>query len=255
MKLFNNIYIDLDSLLDTRLGIISMLDETAVEAMVKAGHYWTRVYDDWEVLTEGKVTNTAFNEAWEQRTNEVLRASMLTEIFGPLRNILTLYTQNIKEGHVDKPLCMTVNMYPYTLSDDEQEGISEALKYHVGADFSVFFVSITDDELTPALLFSRYDAAFMYHFHKWIVKHGFALANQPTPDFVLMVPRLFTKDPTDLSQDAQKDEFLVTALQLRYYINLEFIGSHCFSMLHPYVLRPQDGGEPPATTAETPSPE
>lgn len=255
MKLFNNIYIDLDSLLDTRLGVISELDPTALEYMIKDGRYWARVYDDWSTLTDGRVSDEQFTVAWDNRTHETLKASMLTEIFGPLRNIMTLYTQNVKEGHVEKPLCMTVNMHPYGLSDDEQEAIAEALMYHVGARFEVFFVSIGPDELTPTLLFSRYEAAIMYHFHSWIVKHGFALANQPTPDFVLMVPRLFTKDPTDLTQEAQKDEFLVTALQLRYYINVEFIGSHCFSMLHPYVLRKRTSEDDSSETpVETPSP-
>lgn len=255
MKFFNNVYIDMDSLLDTRVGVLNQLDAGVFKVLVDDGRYWTRTFDDWTMLTGGRVTTEQFQAQWEKRDTETLTHSMLTEIFGPLRNILALYTQNLIEGHVDKPLALTVNIHPYTLTDDEQEGIVSAIQYHCGHDLNVFFISTSVDDLTPKVLMEHYDAAVMYHFHDWLVIHGFAVAAAPTRDFTIMAPRLFTKDPVDLTISQKKDIFTMSELQLRYYFNMMFIASRCFSILHPHAIRDREDPPPPSDDEETPSPD
>ena len=75
------ILIDIDTLLDTRLGLLHTLNPEAVKRVVVNDRYWLRDYDDWEVLTEGLVTKSQFDDAWKQRTTDILQHSMMTSIF------------------------------------------------------------------------------------------------------------------------------------------------------------------------------
>jgi hypothetical protein len=230
--------IDLDSLLDTRLGVIAALDSHSASHLVTSSRYWERERNDWERLTNGRVTNEQFEEAWKARTGDILPLSTMTGIFLVVINLLMDFQKVVAEGIVDDDIRIEVNIHPYVLSDDEQEAILGALKRLFYKELVITFCDWSLDALTPQELITRYDGAFMYDFVPWMKRHAFALAKCRAPDFCLMVPRLFEKDVDQLTMEEKQNATLVFRAWLHLYMSIDFIEPKWFSMYRPGIDTP-----------------
>ena len=227
------IYIDLDSLIDTRIGLLNMIDSDTVKHVVTSTRYWYRQHTDWEVITGGRVTNKTFESRWKERTADVLPHSMMTNILGPLKSITVLNEVNLIDGISTDEFVLTINVWPYKLGVDVLDSLTSAIRHYLFDSLPITFVDNDMNEYTPQRLVEDYDHAFMFDFHWWIKKHAFDLAKVRSRDFTLVVPRLLEKDPSDLTQDEIKSEIFQFQMILRYYINIEFIDAACFSMVRP----------------------
>lgn len=236
--------IDLDSLLDTRLGVLASLNQDAASLLVKSNTYWDRDRNDWTSLTNGLVTTDAFEEAWSLRTGDILPLSTMSGIFMVAISLLTDFQQNVAEGLVNDDIRIEVNLHPYTLSDDEQEGLKEALQAMFYKGLVITFCNWSKDTLTPSELISRYDAAIMYDFIPWMKRHAFGLAKIRAPDFNLLVPRLFERDVSQLTMEEKQNEILAFRMWLHLYIDVDFIEPRWYSMFRPGIDKPTENDLP-----------
>lgn len=227
------IYIDIDSLLDTRLGLLNSIDPEATKKVVSSTQYWYRNHTNWDVITNGRVSNEVFEKHWKERTAAILPHSMMTNILGPLKSITVLNEINIMDGISTDEFTLTVNIWPYRLGVDVLDSLTEALHHYLFGDIPITFVEHDMNNYTPQMLVKDYDHAFLFDFHWWVKKHAFDLAKVRSHDFTLVIPRLLEKDPSDLTQEEIKSELVQFQLMLRYYINIEFIDVACFSMVKP----------------------
>lgn len=236
MALIKRVLIDLDCLLDTRLGLINHLNPEVASRIAKQEHYWSRDFTDWELLTEGEITNEQFNTAWKERGNDVIKQSMMTSIFLPLESTLATHRINKEEGLSDFDVALVINEWPYTLSDDVHDAIKEAVRFHLSGNPLVIFTRTSLDELTPQHMVDNYHQVYMFDFLPWIKRHGFALEKIHAPDLTVVVPRLFDQDPHDLDTEQKKKDIFFFQMITRYYFELQFIEVEYFSMFRPDVL-------------------
>jgi hypothetical protein len=227
------IYIDLDGLLDTRLGTLSLNNPEAAVQVVKSDAYWDRDYTDWHRFSNGYVDNDTFNHWWVERDRRVLQESVVTGIITVLMRLLTEYSQNQKEGTVEEDVAVEINIAPYDFSDDEMDELTAILREATYSELPVLFSSRPLDELTPEFIREQYGAVILFEFHAWIRHHHTALVEHRCRDITFVVPRLFEQDPQRLSDEQRRDEFIAFRLGFLDHLELEFIDANWFSMFRP----------------------
>ncbi len=154
--MIRRILLDIDALLDTRLGLLSQMNPDAASRLVQSNAYWERDYTDWERLTRGGVSNEEFEAAWVKRDIEVARQSIMTGIIPVLMRIMAEYDQNMRDGVVKDDLALEVNLYPYEFTDEEIEELTEILKGVFYQDLTITVCSRPLNELTPSVLNEHY---------------------------------------------------------------------------------------------------
>ena len=231
------ILVDLDAIQDTRLGTLARIDPTLPRLMGQ--RYWDRLSDDFETLTQGKVTNRSFQEAYKSRNTETLKQSIASGTVHYL-GLCTRTLQSMGTGpeQIDD-ICVTVNLYPYTLSEGEQESLIEALRTFLALSTKIDVINKSVKELTPQYLNQNFDAYILYDFNEWDSHNRTNLIRNPMPEFTLMAPALFLpgKEPT-LEEVTDEDghvydPFKVVQMALYEWVILEHFPPAMFSMLHP----------------------
>lgn len=225
--------IDLDTLLDTRLGVLSRLDKDAAVAVATNPNYWLREHNDWAQLTEGRVTNEAFEAAYLARTKADLQASVMSGIFLVLMRLFVDHNRMRTEGQDGQDVALEVNIHPYELEDEELEELTQILRSLFYPDLPLSFCSRPLEELTPQVLRERYNAVVLYDFHRWIKLHGVALSEHRCPAVSLIAPRLYETNPARLTQERKQEEVTAFRLLMLDMINIDFIDVEFFSMFRP----------------------
>ncbi len=228
----------LDAHLDTRLGTIARLSQVAAERVISNPEYWTRENEAWEYFTQGLVTDEQFNEAYAERggvnTHATLGASVRTSIAPFLLKLLT--DDNINRlnqmGDPDDVVCLSVNYWPYNLSDNELEWLRDIMHEMYGQTTMIELISVSMEELSPGFLNENFAACVMYEFHEWIKMHAVALSDIRINCFNFIGPKIFEADVSQLSIDAKVqilNSFRMTKL---LHMDFEFIDAKYFSVFN-----------------------
>lgn len=237
--MIRRILISLDALLDTRLGVIANINAEAAKNLVRSMDYWERHYDDWYKLTGGLVTNEQFRDAWLVRgganTRKTLDACFETGLSPFLYQCLAEADINMASGMtpMDEEIGLAINVYPYDLSFGERRMIIDIMQEKYGSELPVMIVSHPIEEMTVELLSSGYGMLIIYDFAEWFKYHHVAIVGTLMSDFVVVHPKLFDRDPSELSIEQQKDEFLKFRLATQHNMDINYIDSGYFSLVNP----------------------
>lgn len=225
------LYVDIDSLLDTRLAVVSGIDPQAAVTAALDSQYWLREHTDWSVLTKKAITNGQFDTAWGERTTETLANSVVTGVPTVLQQLLYDYHKNLSSGAVTDDISLEINLAPYDLNTDERDGLEEIIRELLFDDLSITFCYRPLSELTPEVIYQRYSAVVMFEFHDWIRTHHETLMQWPCKEVSFIVPRLFERNPEVLNKDGKEAEIALFQMAMLDHMNVEFIGVDWFSML------------------------
>lgn len=195
------LFIDLDSLLDTRLATLARLNPLAASELVKRdSDYRQRDMDDWDRLTDGAVSNEAFREAYAKRDKETLKLARPTNAVKLIHQISrALAEQAIFEPDVDRTK-IAINTYPYDLSPQEEEMIVGAVMVYCSIAAEVVAVNYSLEELTPAKVKEEWDGVVLYDFDHWLSLHTNELNTVRMPTHTFVSPALFVKPVGDYSE-------------------------------------------------------
>lgn len=222
--------LDIEALLDTRLGLLRQFGEEIALAVAQNPDYYARERDDWSVLTDGAVTTEAFNEAWEARDGTVLRASHQTGIHQFLDHLVGMYWQNLAEGLVEDDFVLVVNTHPYTLDTAEQNELAGILQHTLMPSIQVEFVRYSLSELTPMVLSEHFDALILYEMARWVRIQGFNFPKCPCKGLDVIGPRLWDKDPSGLTLEQKKMDIQKFQLLMLEWLPIDFIDPEYFSL-------------------------
>jgi len=221
----NIILVELDCLLDTRIGTLSLLDDKAAAALLSE-KYTHRVSDNWEFLTDGAVTNEAFNQRYQQRDKDVLKASRPVNLITFLPKLLNDLEKQALSEPITKDLTLRINTYPYKLTVMERRIITECIyEQYTSAYTKVDVVDIAPDKLTPRYLREEVAMVIMYDFNRWLTLHIDQLAANPLPDTHMVIPALdYTLDNhRKVFHGGNSPLFVYPHLALEFILS-EFIG-------------------------------
>lgn len=229
--------LSLDVLLDTRLGVMSNLNKKAAEALVMNPNYWERDYDDWFALTGGLVTNDQFREAYELRgganTAKTLNESFETGMAPFLYRLLAEADINMMDGmtkHTDE-IGLAINVAPYVLAPNERAELVRIIQEKYGSELNVKLVDYHLHELTVERLADEFGGMLIYEFAEWFKYHHVAIVGALMSDFNVVHPKLFDRDPAELTLEERKQDLFRFRLVTQHNMDINYIDSRYFSLI------------------------
>lgn len=246
------VLIELDAILDTRLGILNMIDPSiAIEALENG--WRTRQHNDVSVLTD-KITNEEYKKLWEERNEEVLVHSRPTTFIFELTRMAQELEENIvlDKGRIDDG-CFIINFYPYTkLTVEEKNDIISIVKGYVGDAIPVKHTCIEPTVLELGWLKENNILTYVVNdYGKWFNEAMHPSKGQkcmvPYPKLTVIAPSVMdNKDGLKNLTAADKDligkqsPFHVFTIFWAPLLGIQFYPVELFSVLDLSILR-EDG--------------
>ena len=228
--------IDLDMLLDTRIGVLSHQFPDQFETIDMAG-YLNRKTDKPYEYVKG-VSAEEWRTAWQRRDVEDLKYSVPTEFLMSLSLMLETLVKQAMTLPVASTVSVDINLYPYVLSDAVIADIASCVKHYVGDAVGVGTVRLRPEQINPNLLKAKYSALVTYSFNDWYSGNSEKLIKTPIPDVTILTPLFYLdKVPSDQEVTYGKDQLVIRPedgirMALIEYIQIAFIPTRQVSMVH-----------------------
>lgn len=163
-KYNNKVLVSIDALLDTRLALLGLLDRRLAHSLLSSDKYNTRYFDEF-----GYIGNNMFKRYYQFRGNNVMKNSFMTNIFTLVLTEIEYLTAKFVELGISKKTFIDVNIYPYTLTEEEKSLFIETLMvYNIIDTCDIQIVSISSIDLTMEKVSNDYDTVFLYDAVSWL---------------------------------------------------------------------------------------
>ncbi|WP_257292756.1 hypothetical protein [Endozoicomonas sp. ONNA1] len=234
--------VNLDALLDTQLGAVSLLHPQAPDILIEKG-YHNRTTNELWTLTE-YFSEKDFKKLWENRDQRVLAKSAMTNLIFFIQRCIVQVVKGAKETHSDPVIYVDINTHPYQLADDEKEAIMSILGCYLGTMVKMKCVDIPASVLTPGYIKNNWEGIFYTDFEGWFAQHHKELVTQPIPRVEFFAPEIACGDLAVIENLEKETEgelpspFRALEFLLVEYLALHFIPIREFSLVtiaHPGV--------------------
>ena len=233
------ILIELDTLLDTRLGTINLLNSDWGSKLASSD-FRHRLSDDFNMFVP-QIDMKLFKQTYSKRDWRVLANSAPTEFSADLKRILDELLYDPKRLNPDATTEIHVNTYPYDLTDEEKIAMVESLHEITGTIFYIKLVSIPPYTITfETIKTNNWVALFIYDL-------GLLLQNMITMDSirgklrcnnVMVYAPHISFDFDELKKTVEEttaagerfEPFMHTSLILSPFIAVEFVSSEYYSL-------------------------
>jgi hypothetical protein len=221
-----NILVELDAILDSRLGTLYSIYPDKIDNILKNG-YHTRIIDKFSLLDKS-VDDKKIEEAYHNRNVDILANARITEFAAVLKGIsLSMESEAITTPFIEGSK-VTVNIYPYVFTVEWIEKLKDLVKNHLGVLTGVDVVSLPPESLTPSFIKHEFDMVVLYNFQKWLKENQKALLEVKTPAVVMLAPAIYEILPP---KGTEIDPFLDVELSLAEFIKIVFVDVKYFSVI------------------------
>lgn len=226
-----DIYLDLDTMLDTVMGTLAKMGTEHAVAALNSGRYHKRMIDEFDNITKDQ-----FREEYAKRDIDTLKLSVLTNMVYFLRRLVkdSLISAIIHQ-RVEK-MCFTVNVYPYDFDDPGLvEMLIACIRFHTYSTSSVRIVSIPPEELTPEYCAKNFQIMIKYDWISWVDKHKTYFEKKGIPGVTVVVPEIFydavpTPEDIDRLDLKKKNPFRMTEEVVAPLFRMKHMPVSLFSM-------------------------
>lgn len=224
------IMVQLDALLDTRLGTLSRINPEGIEALVLSG-YQSRKVD----FFQGYDTQQ-FNEMYAKRDKETLMLSIETKMFLLLGKLVDVLDEQTILRPYHTGVEVVVNTHPYALDEEDKVTIRNTVDYWTKGMAPIKIVTIPPKDLTPEFCKGNYSALVMYDFVEWLTMHIAAFEHTRMVDVTLYVPAILkmaneSTHQADLEHHIKTSAHPFEALEwlTKMFFYLEIVDADMFS--------------------------
>ncbi len=220
----NNILVDIDSLLDTRLALAMFLDEKSVSEYVKSKKYYNRVKDNY-----GDISYDIFKPLYKLRNKKILEFAIPTLLIDLIKKHYGDIVTDIKNIENNK-VTIFLNIYPYDFNITEQDIIKKIISDKIPS-VNIKIVSMSLLELQPLWIKENISTVFMYDTLEWLELHTAItnLINTPLLDTLFIAPAIVTGNLT--TKKINKELFHNIIATSSLVVDLNFIDVKYFSCL------------------------
>lgn len=233
-ELQQNLLIDLDTLIDTRFGLIYQRFPKAFRKL-DVYEFCTRNHNRlWELVGCDEKT---WKAQWEKRDVATIESSKPTSLLLHLKEIIVARYAQGKTSPVHHPLTITVNTFPYRLSKEALDEVKESVKAWTYSDIEVHTVYLTPATLTPDTIKTNYQSLFIYDWVEWMTIHRDALKSCKIPTVTFHVPSYIYDNSPELMEAAMRsdvDPFAQMARYLSEYLAVEVVKPELFCLPTPH---------------------
>lgn len=231
------ILVELDALLDTRLGTVAGLNPDGALTLVKSPEYYRRQLDDFQSLIG--LPKADFDAAYRARDLETLKRSRLTGIT-PFLDTWVRELEGLERSspHVEN-VEVHINIAPYEMDEEERTTLLTTVMARIGRETAAKIVNIPLSELTPTHCRREYTGMVLYNFREWMELQAEAFMTVKAPQMVVTAPTLYRDHlPTDTEIGEMQVEgmgylspFTITQMLFSEMFSLELIPTKIFSVL------------------------
>lgn len=197
MTTSHQVMVELDAILDTRIGTVSVLD-AALACVLVEGEYAKRSYDFFKTMSS-VFTAEQYETAYKNRSHNVLEQSTETPMLDFVGDMILSQMQEKTSPISEQTYCIILNTAPYNLMEHEKAELRTLLSVKIPMAHQVNVVSIPMQWLTPDYFrANRINTYITYSAKDWLQLFHPALEKTPMQSFHLVGPEL-TDGPVDVS--------------------------------------------------------
>ena len=225
-----NVLIDLDALLDTRIGLLRTRFPSQVPTVDMAA-YVDRHKNNLPELFG--VNKNEWDAAWASRDVAVVKASHATVMAKTLGRLLAPHKVRGDVSPIHDRLHLFINHWPYKLSEELLEEFTVAITELTIEGTLVTMVSYAPGDLTPKLVGDNYNAMILYDGIAWMDAQKDALASHRIPRVTLYTQGVIIDDDPELLAHIEResiDPFVRVKQQLAEYFSLHWWKPSYFSL-------------------------
>lgn len=172
----HEIYVTIDSIMDTRLAVLGQLSPALAERLLSSGDYFNRDHNCFSVY-DPTFDDTAFERAYKTRDVSILKQAMSTEIVPMLMDMVMRYRVGKDIPGDEMQVNITLNVWPYALSASEREAFAGLLKGSTYCD--TVKVINTDIAFCDGDNLAKYDTIILDDFDTWSLMHAEKMTHGP----------------------------------------------------------------------------
>lgn len=228
--------VDIDLLLDTRYGTIKRISESLADTLADSDKYRLRHHDKFDVLTDGQIDQSVYQDLYAKRDIETLFHARMTDFVHHFRQDIIEGIDKLHRGVIIDAISVDINVYPYDITDQEADVIMRSLSYFIPAPATVSVVRLSPEMLTPMYVENHYEMMAWYNHEDWLGPNTDALIKHPLKDTVLLTPTISTSGEVPQPTAEIGDPFSCRSAMLIKFITLHYIptGHSCYN---PFIRR------------------
>lgn len=230
--------IDIDCLYDTRLILLSLIDEDYAKKVLEDGSYFKRQHDSFEVIGYND-----FMGLYQQRGDnpELLRGAPNTNFHLAIQALVRQSISIGRRGGFYRPVSLVINFFPYRLDKEEVQQVLGVLFEQMAETVEIIGVYIDPDDLTPELAKNQFDYIAMYEGNRWLVHHQDALKDKKYKELFVSLPALYQEKLPEKSyvEEMKKltglELFAMTEVAMAPAISLQMIPIELFCIYNEHL--------------------
>lgn len=213
--------IDINAILDTRLGAVRLLNPEAAESLKQNQDYYTRDHDNLETLCD--IDKNEFTSLMVSSPIEILDNSVVSHIYLYIKKMITVIRDTIGLSNPIIPyIDIELNTYPFQLSEEQSKYIAAGLSALLDVEEKVTPVYLPYSGLTLDYFdTNEYFMFIVYDFSTWAMsalpdKKGETLEEvglKRCENFSIVAPNIILD-----KEKAKEVEFELNNLNLNYDI-------------------------------------
>lgn len=231
------IYVDLDCLLDTRLGTLMSIDSKRGLDVLDSKDYYLRDTEEFPYFSSEE-----FQNRYDNRDTNVLKHSTVSNIIIDLKEMIVDLMGKVQVHPLYNSVKLFINISPYSLTEDEKDTIIDVMRSHTFYMSDIEIIDIPLKELSCLWVYENVSHLFIYHYDEWLNGRSMELSYRGLPDISLYIPRLyFSHRPTEDDYKPMKesgietdDYFIFISELFKSIIILNFLPVNHFCVLNDY---------------------
>lgn len=236
METQQRLLVDLDALVDTRMGCF--IQHCGAEAAkIDMAAWRTRSSDNMDGVLPG-VSHEDWARWYKRRDVTTLSHSFATAFMYKLKGMAAEAVKLKKAQPFLESCTLTINAHPYQLSDPIKHAFTEAISEVVDGVFTVHFVSLPPDILTPRTLTASWEYYCLYDLDAWMKAQHKNLEKDAIPKFAMNAPAIFRgsvpteADIKELELSNERELFAQFEFAMSATIMLGYMPVDLFSQAH-----------------------
>lgn len=182
------IYVELDSLLDTRLATLIRIDEAEASKALELG-YRERLSDVWSQLGLN-INQDVYAERYRKRDRATLQAARPSGIVPMVHQLVGALGKMADNTPFVEAVTLDVNFWPYQLTEGNAKRFWRRCGSPLGGRAGGLGL-LLPKELTPKLIDQCWDGVIMYDFNTWLVENEERLKDTRMPTVAFIAPTLY----------------------------------------------------------------
>jgi hypothetical protein len=260
------IEIELDAIIDTRLGTLNRLDPACSQRVAEQGmKYQSRLSDEFSYI-DPSVDDQRYNALYKARDVETLKQSFMSEVIVHLGDVLDGLKARFVAGDPEvRSIELRLNIYPYRLTHEEERLYVECLSQRL----LLTRAAITVVDVPPEMIDHNYIKGndlclyFVYNYRDW-VNRAFTAKEVPDgdPTVTVIAPALVEsvavarenwEKNKHLPEEYLRDPFVASRLIMSSVFSVDFRPASVFSLFDAdrfasHLDQKRRTGSPPAQT-------